>query len=145
MDYKELLVDLLKDLTKVTLIAMEQQGVDKNSKLSKSVNYAVINDSIQLEVAYYYHYVSSGRKRGIKKVPITALIQYIKDKGISPRSGQTINQLAFAIQNSIYRQGINPKNFEDKVSDNALDVASEGLAEGLAESIADELENMFIK
>ena len=144
MDYKELLQDLLTDLVKVTQVAMEQQGVQKNSNLDKSVQYVVVGNSVQLEVAYYYHYVSAGRKRGIKKVPISALIQYIKDKGIRPRAGQTLNQLAFAIQTAIYKQGINPKNFEDKVMNAAADLTEVRIADGLALAIADELEDMFI-
>lgn len=145
IDYQSMLGSLLKDLSKVTLLAMEQQGVDKQSNLAKSVNYVEVKEGVQLEVAYYYTYVSTGRKRGIKKVPITALIQYIKREGISPRSGQSINQLAFAIQTHIYKQGINPKNYIDKVVDVAGELAQEQMLDKLAVSIADELELMFEK
>ena len=143
VDYQEMLKEMLIDLNKVTILALQQSGVKKDSNLSKSVNYVEVKNGVQLEVAYYYHYVSAGRKRGIRKVPIKALLEYIKDKGIRPRAGQTLNQLAFAIQKSIYKEGINPKNFETKVENVAADLTMNEMANMLAESIADELVDTF--
>ena len=140
---KDVLKGLLVDLQKVTVLALEQSGVKKNSDLSKSVKYVTVKDSINMEVAYYYPYVSTGRKPGVKKVPISALIQYIKQMGITPRNGQTINQLAFAIQTTIYKHGINPKNYLDRVANVAGEVSQEEIATGLMDEIADELVSMF--
>ena len=138
-----MLKDLLQDLEKVTVIALEQQGVDKNTNLSKSVKFVEIKQGIQLETAYYFSYVNTGRKARVRKVPIQALIAYIKDRGITPRIGQTTNQLAYAIQNHIYKFGINPKNYLDKITDSVGALTQERLADALALSIADELVDMF--
>jgi len=142
-EINDLLKTILKDLEMATKLSLEQSGVKKSSNLSKSVKYIVVKESIDLEVAYYYPFVSTGRKPGVRKVPIKALIEYIKRGGFAMKSGQTINQLAFAIQTSIYKHGINPKNYIDKVMNVAGDVAQEEIADGLMTEIGDELETMF--
>ncbi|MGI4834636.1 MAG: hypothetical protein ACRYFK_14365 [Janthinobacterium lividum] len=75
----------------------------------------------------YLQWLDTGRKPGGKKVPILAIIAFIKARGLRPRdrvSGRyvkhrtstlkgrnggpdiSVNQLAFAIQNAIFRRGI---------------------------------------
>lgn len=143
VEYQELLKELLTDLQKVTVIALEQSGVERSSNLSKSVSFVVLNKEVNMVVAYYYHYVSTGRKRNVRKVPIKALIEYIKRKGITPRGGKTVNQLAFAIQQSIYKHGIRPKNFEDKIANMVADITEERMADLLIQEIANNLVQMF--
>lgn len=143
VNIKQMLIDLLVDLNKVTVLALEQSGVKRSSDLSKSLKYIPTKDGIQLEVAYYYSYVSDGRRRYVKKVPIEALIKFIKQNGISPRPGQTISGLAYAIQTSIYKEGIKGKNYMDKVANVAGFVSQEEIATDLMNGIADELVSMF--
>ncbi len=138
-----MLNDLLSDLSKVTIATIVQSGVDKNSNLAKSIKYVTIKEGINMEAAYYYPYVSGGRRVGIKKVPINALIEYCKRYGIQPRAGQTLNQLAFAIQTSIYKAGIKAKNFDDKVANAAGELTQVAIADDLAQMIADDLVDAF--
>ncbi len=76
--------------------------------------------SLSVYIADYAKYVESGRRPGARKVPISALVAWIKSKrvGISRTSRgrftkrqMTITQLAFAIQNSIYKRGIAGRPF----------------------------------
>lgn len=56
-----------------------------------------------------YKWVQLGRRKGSGKgtrVPIQALVEWIKKKNIKPRDGKSINSLAWAIQMSIYKEGI---------------------------------------
>lgn len=71
-------------------------------------------------VADYAEYVERGRRPGAKKVPISALIQWIKARRVGVgRTGRgrftkrtmTVTQMAFAIQNSIYKRGISGRPF----------------------------------
>lgn len=140
---QKMLTDLLQQLQKITLMTITQSGVKANSDLAKSVQYVIVGNNIQMEVAAYYPYVSSGRKPMIRKVPIKDLIPWIKQYGIRPRPGQTINQLAFAIQTSIYKRGIRAKNYVDKVETGVADYTALTLADELAEVIADDLVEMF--
>ena len=145
---------LLLELRNITLIAMAQSGIKKTSDLSKSVTFVETQDGIKMEVAEYYPYVSGGRSRTyrparISKVPIDALIQWIRAKGIVPRTKMTTNQLAFAIQSAIYYKGIKSnkpvkgKNFADRVAEDVSDFTAEQVANYMAESIADDLVEMF--
>jgi hypothetical protein len=56
----------------------------------------------------YGRYVDSGRRAGIKRVPIDALIGWIRVKGI-PLNGRKERDLAYAIQLKIWKNGI-PSN-----------------------------------
>jgi hypothetical protein len=130
------------ELKKITLMVLEQNKVKADSNLAKSVEYVYTADGVQMMVASYYPYVSGGRKAGIRRVPVADLIQWIKKKNIRPRRGQTINQLAYAISESIYKRGIKAKSFEEKVANGIADYATIALADELAEQIADDLEYM---
>lgn len=65
----------------------------------------------------YAEFLDRGRRALTRKVPISALIKFIKkrnlQKSIRGRGGRflSVNQLAFMIQNSIYKHGINARNF----------------------------------
>jgi len=136
-----LLKDLIPQLNKLTIRYMTQNGIEKGSNLTKSVEYDLEDSGIQLVANNYWYYASQGRRARTSKVPIKALIDYIKRYNIRPRGSQTINQLAFAIQTSIYRQGINPKNYAQKVIDGVADLTQETLLNELSEDIANEIIN----
>jgi hypothetical protein len=79
---------------------------------------------IQVISEEYAQWVQSGRLPGKKGVPISALEQWIKERGLTGRDkrGRFIKRrsFAFAIQNNIKKFGIRPSNF--------LDVALEMIA-----------------
>lgn len=141
--YQEMLSDLLTDLQKVTVATIIQSGVEKDSNLVKSIKYLPVKNGVNMEANYYYPFVSSGRRARIRKVPLAALIDYIKRYKIKPRNGQTINQLAFAIQQSIYKNGIKAKKFDDKVANAAGEISQIAVADDLSVIIADDLVEMF--
>lgn len=136
-DLKELLKNLIPELNRLTIKYMT--GIDKKSDLAKSVGYSVTKDGINMKANNYWYYASKGRRARTAKVPISALVDYIKRYNITPRAGQTINQLAFAIQTSIYKQGINPKNYADKVIDAVSDLTEETLSRELLDELADNI------
>ena len=153
-NYFEALKTLLEELRQVTIVSMAATGIKETSQLSKSVKFILTKDGIKMEVAEYYGWVSEGRdstKRPsrLRKVPLEVLIEWIKKNKIVPYAGKTINQLAFAIQNKIYVEGINSKKkvkgrkYADKVSNAVADTAAVELADSLAEEILDDLVQMF--
>ena len=144
-DLRQILTDLLPELNAITIQFMNAAGTPRSSDLSKSTKFINTENGIALEANYYFQYDDSGRRRGVRKVPITALIQYIKDRGIVPRGGQTINQLAFAIQTSIYRNGIGPKNYFDRIEKTTTDVTEEVVADKLIIDIADEVVDVMLQ
>ena len=142
---RDILTNLLPELNRITIAYMNTNGTPKNSDVSKSVQFVNTEEGIALQANYYFKYDSAGRKRGVRKVPIKALLEYIKARGIVPRQGQTLNQLAFAIQTSIYKNGISPKNYFDKIVNATSDVTEEVVADELAEDIADDIMALMLK
>ncbi|MFB9863430.1 hypothetical protein [Rufibacter immobilis] len=77
------------------------------------------NSQVVLWAQKYIQWVDSGRKPFAEKVPIAALLSWIKKKKLKGRvrngkgKGQFIsdNKLAFMIRNSIYKNGIRGRHF----------------------------------
>lgn len=152
-NYLQDIQDLLTELREITIQSMAASGVKSTSDLSKSVQWYYTKDGVAMKVAEYYPWVSDGhkvvRRAGVSKVPVDALIEWIKKRNIIPTGKKTINQLAFAIQTSIYKRGIKSKlptkgkGYADKVAENVADYTAEELANYLATEIADDLVEMF--
>lgn len=121
-----------------------------SGKLRDSITVTVVKRSesesiIQVMAEEYSQWVQSGRLPGKKGVPIAALEQWIKERGLTGRDkkGRFIKRrsFAFAIQTNIKRFGIRPSNF--------LDVALEMLADDpqimelLGEEAYDDLINLI--
>ena len=87
-------------------------------------------DGLMLEIEYmdYFKYVNLGRRKGGKFVPIKALLDWIKIRGIRRRDekGRFVKgsqlSLAFAIQKNIHKFGIRRTNIYDKAYDSLEDV-----------------------
>ena len=71
--------------------------------------------SLELHALDYLQWIDSGRKKFAKRVPLDAIIKFIKQRNIGQARGQggkygkrdiSINSLAFIIQAAIYRNGI---------------------------------------
>ena len=152
-NYIQEIQGLLAELQQISIVAMAQTGVKKTSDLSKSVKYYITKDGIKMSVLQYYPWVSDGhlvkRRSHVRRVPIDALVEWIKRRGLVPRGRQTVNQLAFAIQTAIWKRGIKGtvktkgKNYADLVATDVADYTAEELANYLALEIADELVDMF--
>jgi hypothetical protein len=78
------------------------------------------NSALALYAKDYAVYLDAGRRPGGKKVPISALLQFIKNRGIGQARGKngrfgarsiSANQLAWMIQNSIYVNGLKGRSF----------------------------------
>jgi hypothetical protein len=108
----------------------------------------------------YAVWLDSGRKPFAKKVPIRAIIQFIKNRGLKLRDRKTgrfagkritiksrnggpdiqTNQLAFMIQNSIYKNGIRGRHFIQPAFDVGQNLVSIYLDNQLLDGITYELD-----
>lgn len=91
-------------------------GVQKHiatGTLQDSFEYKITNagNNITLEIwsEDYGQYVNDGRKPGARRVPIAALMDWIKAKAIAS-DDKEVKRIAFAIQEKIYREGIPTSN-----------------------------------
>jgi len=99
-------------LTASLQAALAEANLD-NTKLQASIESEVSKgDTVTAYMADYGRYVISGRRKFTRKVPISALLDWLQTKGIKPREPKmSINSLAFAIQNAIYKNGIIGRDF----------------------------------
>ena len=86
-----------------------KQNHRATGKLIGSLDYRVIQSlqstDLLIEMNNYGEYVNKGRQRGAKPVPIPALVEWIKQKGIETNNKKVLG-IAFAIQKTIEKQGI---------------------------------------
>lgn len=139
VDTIQMLSELSKQLVPILKAVLEQDGVKANSDLIKSISAVSDDKLIEFIMNDYYEYVSSGRRAGARKVPIENLIEFIKKNNIQPKPGQTTNQLAFAIQNSIFKSGITGKHYIDQVLQTIGDYSANYVADDLSAEVADTL------
>ncbi len=140
METVKILETLVNDLTLLARRTMIENGVQSDSDLIKSIEFIPSSSGLAMVANDYYEYVSTGRKPKARKVPIEDLIPWIKKYGIGAGD---INQLAWRIQQGIYKNGIKGKSFSTPVEDNVADLSSQELAEVLSEVIADEMVMAF--
>ena len=120
-----------------------------SGKLRDSIKVNVVqqNDEtiIQILAEEYSKWVQSGRLPGKKGVPISAIEDWIKSRGLTGRNkkGQFIKRrsFAFAIQNNIKKFGIRPSNFLDVALDMIADDPK--IMELLGEAAYEDLINLI--
>jgi hypothetical protein len=85
--------------------------VKKNRPLSKSIRVEHSKDGTVFQVFAndYLIYLDSGRKKGLKPPPISAILKFIATRHLRPKSGD-VNAFAYAIQRAIARDGIAGRN-----------------------------------
>jgi hypothetical protein len=107
--------------------------------------------------ADYFNNVNRGRKAGVKRVPISALMQWIKVRGLKGRDKKgrfmSTTNLAWAIQTNIFKYGVRPTNiydagisdleqyFDDFPNNLPPDLLAEG--EDIFEAVAEDINNFI--
>lgn len=107
--FKELTIDILQIMEDVM---SSDIGINKKtgtntligSDLIKSIEGKYTIPTIYVMVNDYIEYIESGRKPFTKKVPIKELRKWASKKGIGAD-----NKTLYAIQQSIYKNGIYPR------------------------------------
>jgi len=89
------------------------------NSLQTSITQTASEVDIQISMIKYGEYVEKGRVRGLKLVPIPALIQWIKSrnlKGRDKKTGRFITNESFAwgIRKNIQKFGIRPNGQQGK-------------------------------
>ncbi len=118
-----------------------------SGKLLNSIQYDIETDTqgnpvMVLSYIDYFENVNLGRRKERKKVPISAILDWIKVRGLQGRNkkGRFIPRLsfAFAIQTNIYKFGIRPANIYDKGLDGLLN-----FVENPPPGLGDEWQDVF--
>ena len=98
-----------------------------------------VTDNFRFNLFYndYLEYVERGRPIGETKVPVGALIEWAKRKGLP-----TDNKFIYAVRNSIFKKGIRPRPILKPFSDE-MDKLWDEWAIELFVTITAELDNYF--
>ena len=134
-----LFVKMMKKKIKEKIYPYGNPERDRGDKYASGNLYNTLTATVmpngndfELVITYadYFKYVNKGRRPLVKKVPLSALLNWIKIRGIKPKgykgrgrpskSGQL--SLAFAIRENIYKYGIRPANIYDKGLDSLEDI-----------------------
>lgn len=108
-DIKEIGQFVINELAK-ELIKQDHRATGKLiSSLDYNVEDTLLSTDLVITMQDYGEYVNRGRKRGAAKVPIQALVEWIKQKGIETNNKKVLG-MAFAIQKTIEKQGIPTAN-----------------------------------
>lgn len=108
-DHRQILYEIEKHLKKQMQFELEFQQHKATGKLVRSCSVESSSNIEQLEFTGYAEdyggYVSEGRRRGVKGVPIRALINWVMIKGMASDEKKA-KGIAFAIQKTIKEEGI---------------------------------------
>lgn len=112
---------------------------DGKDSFVNSVQVDFTTDGVEIELAEQAYYVEQGRRPFAKKVPVSALIKWLKRYRVLGRDKKTgkykkastnsINSTAWAIQQSIYKNGIKARPFIQASLDYAEELISEVIDE----------------
>jgi hypothetical protein len=129
------------------------------NSLSGSIEIGPNGEPIALiQYQDYFNNVNFGRRAGVKRVPLSALMQWIKVRGLKGRDKKgrfmSTTNLAWAIQTNIFKYGVRPTNiydagisdleqyFDDFPNNLPPDLLAEG--EDIFEAVAEDI-NAFIE
>jgi hypothetical protein len=112
-DIRDLGQFIINELAK-ELIKQDHKATGKLiSSLDYTINDALLGKELIITMNDYGKYVNTGRKRGAAKVPIKALVEWIKQKGIETNNKKVLG-MAFAIQKTIEKEGSPTRNSRAK-------------------------------
>lgn len=113
---REALRELCNRLREALVLELEMQGHRVTGELINSIDVAVETMygtiSIVGRMAYYGPFVDFGRMPNVRRVPLDALLNWIRAKNIDLR-GKKERQVAFQIMNAIWKRGI-PSNRDQR-------------------------------
>lgn len=94
----------IEELGKELIKQQHKATGDLIASLDFNIISQKLSDAIIVTMNDYGKFVNTGRKRGAAKVPIQALVDWIKQKGIESDSKKVLG-IAFAIQKTIQKEG----------------------------------------
>lgn len=108
-EIKKAFLDIFEYLKAPMIKNLIDQGHTNTERLLNSIDKEIreTSDFIAMDgtMIFYGQYVDRGRRAGLKRVPIAALEEWIKQKGFV-KDVEKVRGVAFAIQKTIFDKGI---------------------------------------
>ena len=145
----ESIADRLRELT---IDELFMNNTNATGQLAQSIKYVPQNTptgtALAIEMEDYGFIVEEGRggaKRASSQSWQPKIIQWIKAKGIRPKSGVTVEQLSYAIYKSINKKGYKPKPFVAPAVNKLVNQFAAEYAQATANDIEVDLEKILNK
>ena len=133
-----------------------KQNHRATGKLIESLDYRTIRSvqstDLLISMNNYGEWVNNGRRAGSKKVPIPALVEWIKEKGIATNNKKILG-IAFAIQKTIEKEGSPTRGrtrkfgkgteFIDDTIERINSVINQKITDMLFKTVTVEVDNLF--
>lgn len=120
-DFLELAGQLAVEFLVLSLI---NSDLRKPLFITEKIRYQVQNNSVLVYMPFYYRFIESGRKPGVTRVPVSALVDWVQRKNVPVPQGMTRLGFVFAIRENIYKNGIKARPFVAEAIDLATDELS---------------------
>ena len=125
-----------------------KKGHNASGELNRSIENVVKQGSnmftIEGLMAEQGKFIINGRDKGLKGVPIDALVKWIEQKNFASAVNKKRN-LAFAIQKSIKQKGIKPDDFISEVFERRADRINNKIGKAVEEALDVSLTNLINK
>jgi hypothetical protein len=112
---KKTLDEIGSDIVKEVVQELIRAGKKDTGNLVNSIEYNVLEtvDGVLLKInaPEYLKYIDEGRRPNSKQPPISAIIPWVRRKGIVVQGAKNERQSAFVIARAIGKNGIRPLNF----------------------------------
>lgn len=161
---KTVIAEILVENLKASLIENDyiaRNGINygpltTGSNIYRLIDYEVIGDDVFIYMPSYAVNIEFGRRAGVERQvtkngrtytlytgmpPIRSILLWIRNKGITPRDGISLNQLAFLIARSIARRGIPARPFIERAIERTQD--DERLDLNINEFIDEQIQNLI--
>lgn len=120
-DFLELAGQLAVEFLVLSLLDLDLR---KPLSITQNIRYEVSGNEVKVYMPFYYRFIESGRRPGVKRVPVQALIDWIQRKSVPVPPGMTRQGFAYAIQTNIFKNGIKARPFVADAVDMATDEIS---------------------
>jgi len=149
MDLQQTLEQIAAIFLQEIRATMAQMGLGDSTLYDTAEARVQFPDKINIWLEDYGIYVIKGRKKFARKVPIMPLIEWIKKKGIQGRnttSGRfiSVNSLAYAIQTSIFKNGILGRDFITPAIEGSMDIAEQMLLDFMEADVNKSLDDLGV-
>lgn len=147
-DSLETTMKIIGEMLKEELTAnLLQQGHKATNELINSIEMKVNREmnfiSLDGMFLFYGRNVDQGRRPGVKRVPLDALIEWVKQKGFATEA-KKVKGIAFAIQKTIFEKGIStPQSWRGEETKNWMTDVLERNTDDIADLLSNEIEKQM--
>lgn len=123
---------------------LNRKGINASGDLARSFRVTDSGEKgIELSFDGYGVIVDEGRRPSSKMPPVKPIQDWLRDRNIRPKGGETIEQLSFAIAKTIQKKGYRPRPFIQMTLNDFAELLANDIEPALAEDIEDNIQDLL--